>query len=364
MKVLVVTHTLSRSAGGLFYSVRELSENISNLPNIDLEVIGLEDIFFDEDIPNWINVKTKSFKKLNFLSKFGFSFSFLFYVLKAKPDIIHLHGIWNFASFVIFLKSFFFKGAIVISPRGMLDKWILKKGYLKKMLYWNLIEKHLLQRASCIHCLNDSEKISVLEVLPSVKTKVLPNGVQQLPPYSYNQLNLKSKKMIFLSRIDSKKGVMELVKAWNSMENLYDWTLEIYGWGDSEYLSKVKSCISNQVAVKIFGPVYGQQKIDVLKSASAFILPSYSEGLPMAVLEAWSYGIPVLMTQECNIPIGFTSGAAIQIHLDTLANDLTTFLQLSSEELERLSVISRELVAENFLWKNISTEMVELYRTI
>jgi hypothetical protein len=42
-------------------------------------------------------------------------------------------------------------------------------------------------------------------------------------------------------------------------------------------------------------------------------LPSFSEGLPMSVLEAWSYGLPVVMTPECNLPEGFACGAALEI---------------------------------------------------
>ncbi len=50
-----------------------------------------------------------------------------------------------------------------------------------------------------------------------------------------------------------------------------------------------------------------------LRSCDAFILPSFSEGLPMVVLEAWAYGKPVLMTPECNLPEGFAANAAIRI---------------------------------------------------
>jgi poly(glycerol-phosphate) alpha-glucosyltransferase len=55
---------------------------------------------------------------------------------------------------------------------------------------------------------------------------------------------------------------------------------------------------------KVFfvGPKYGVEKEDFLKDSDLFILPSFSEGLPIAVLEAWANKIPVLMTENCNIP--------------------------------------------------------------
>jgi hypothetical protein len=46
----------------------------------------------------------------------------------------------------------------------------------------------------------------------------------------------------------------------------------------------------------------GADKNAALAHANAFILPSYSEGLPMTVLEAWANGLPVFMTRECNLP--------------------------------------------------------------
>ena len=54
----------------------------------------------------------------------------------------------------------------------------------------------------------------------------------------------------------------------------------------------------------------------LLQEVDAFILPSFSEGLPMSVLEAWAYQLPVVMTDFCNLPEGFEAGAAIRIEPD------------------------------------------------
>jgi len=69
-----------------------------------------------------------------------------------------------------------------------------------------------------------------------------------------------------------------------------------------------------------FGPAFGEEKEELLRSASAFILPSFSEGLPMSVLEAWAYGLPVVITPECNLPEGFAFQAALEIRNGGMGN--------------------------------------------
>jgi poly(glycerol-phosphate) alpha-glucosyltransferase len=108
--------------------------------------------------------------------------------------------------------------------------------------------------------------------------------------------------------------------------------------------------------------VYGEAKDAAFRYASAFVLPSFSEGLPMSVLEAWSYGLPVFMTEACGLSEGFTSGAAIEITTDpeTMAD---RFIPLLSDEAS-LSVIGqrgKNLVAQHFTWERAATAMREVY---
>ena len=61
------------------------------------------------------------------------------------------------------------------------------------------------------------------------------------------------------------------------------------------------------------GPQFDTAKRASYRNSEAFVLPSFSEGLPMAVLEAWSHGKPVLMSSGCNLPQGFSANAALRI---------------------------------------------------
>ena len=86
----------------------------------------------------------------------------------------------------------------------------------------------------------------------------------------------------------------------------------------------------------------------------------------MAVLEAWSYGKPVLMTPECNLPEGFAANAAIRIQptVGSIDQGLQELFRLPSSELCSLGANGRRLVSERFTWPKIAAEMKSVYEWV
>jgi len=111
------------------------------------------------------------------------------------------------------------------------------------------------------------------------------------------------------------------------------------------------------------GPCFGPEKDALLRRADAFILPSLSEGLPMAVLEAWAYAKPVLMTPECNLPEGFAAGAAIRIdpNAGAIARGLRDLFSAPGSALRAMGWAGRALVEERFTWPKIAQDMKAVY---
>lgn len=83
----------------------------------------------------------------------------------------------------------------------------------------------------------------------------------------------------------------------------------------------------------------------------------------MAVLEAWSYGLPVLMTDACNLEKGFEVNAAIRIEPETksVAQGLRTLIALSEEKRQAMSKNAVSLVKSDFDWSVCATEMMSVY---
>jgi glycosyltransferase involved in cell wall biosynthesis len=131
--------------------------------------------------------------------------------------------------------------------------------------------------------------------------------------------------------------------------------------------ARPSSFVSSAAAdVLFYGPAFGKEKEAILRSADAFILPSFSEGLPMSVLEAWAYGLPVVMTPECNLPEGFASGAALEIRSGegSFQGGMRTLIEMTNHERAAMGMSGRRLVEDRFTWPKVAAQMKALYEEV
>jgi len=143
----------------------------------------------------------------------------------------------------------------------------------------------------------------------------------------------------------------------------------IAGWDDGRHEGEVRQLVRElgvEQSVQFVGPQFDLDKSAAYRRADAFILPSFSEGLPMDVLEAWSYGKPVLMTDACNLSIGFDHGAAIKLNTnrDRMAAALMRMAMVSDGELRRIGEAGRILVEKNYTWERVASEMQSVYEWV
>jgi poly(glycerol-phosphate) alpha-glucosyltransferase len=143
------------------------------------------------------------------------------------------------------------------------------------------------------------------------------------------------------------------------------WVLVIAGWGDRKYEADLEKVIREtglQHQIRLLGPLFDVEKERVMRYARAFILPSFSEGLPMAVLEAWSFALPVFMTRYCNLTEGFKAAAAFEIEVDPAAMAACIGSVLADDRVLRAAgQRGRELIERCFTWATVSEQFAAVY---
>jgi glycosyltransferase involved in cell wall biosynthesis len=377
IQVSEIVTSVSRDAGGLFYSVKSLVQAIASENSVELEVLGLNDKFTSEDRPQWSPIHPRTFS-VQGPRAYGYSRNLRQAVMESNSEILHSHGIWMYPSKVVLQWWKKNRKPYLISPHGMLDPWALKNSAWKKALVNVLFQREHLERAACLHSLGASETQSMRALGLKQPICQIPNGVDLPKPGLASeapwakQLKPSDRVLFYLGRLHPKKGLTALVKAFCRVQksgnsSAKDWYLAIAGWdqgGHEESLKKIAQAEGMDERILFTGPLFNQEKSNAFSGSTAFVLPSYSEGLPVAVLEAWSHSLPVLMTPECNLPEGFAKGAALQIStdLDSLTRSLESFFQGDPAEHRAMGSKGRALVEESFSWAQIAKNMTAVYR--
>ncbi len=292
-------------------------------------------------------------------------------------DLLHTHGLWMYPSVAAEAWRRRTERPTVVAPHGMLDPWALRNSAWKKRLAGLLYEGAHLRRSSCITALCESEYRAIRSHGLRNPVAVIPNGVDlpeepvQGQPDWAEPLPQGSRVLLFLGRIHPKKGLVNLLHAWSAVQRrdptgAESWQLVVAGWdqgGHQAVLEGLAADLGVTRTVHFVGPQFEENRAASLGRADAFVLPSFSEGLPMAVLEAWSYELPVLMTLECNLPEGFVSGAAMELkpEVGSIADGLARCFDLRDEERRTIGRRGRALVESRFTWTAVAEEMRAVY---
>lgn len=176
------------------------------------------------------------------------------------------------------------------------------------------------------------------------------------------------KYVLFAGTLNKRKGYSDLIEAFSkiALQNK-DWKLVFAGNGELDNAKKMcdELNIADQVILK--GWVSGKNKTELFQHASIFCLPSYAEGFPMAVLDAWAYGLPVVTTPVGGLPdvlihknnaMIFTPGK-----IQELAENLSE-LMVDSTLREKLSKASLNLSREVFHINTISAQLGDYYKKL
>ena len=113
----------------------------------------------------------------------------------------------------------------------------------------------------------------------------------------------KKKQILYAGTVNARKGYADMIKAFAFIAKKYpDWQIVFAGNGETNRGKELAEELKITKQTVFLGWINGDTKDKAFKEASVFCLPSYAEGFPMAVLDAWAYGLPVITTPVGGIP--------------------------------------------------------------
>lgn len=366
MRIGLLSAWASRLGGGVFEAVVAHAAMLRRLGHEPL-VFALEDAHSADDRARFAGCEVVA-APVSGPRQIGYAPALLPALRAARLDLLHLHGIWMYPSLAGARWAEASGRPYVISPHGMLDPWITSRGRAKKKVARIGYERRSWRAAHAFHALTGAEAADIArETGRSDAIEIVANPV---PPAVAPALPAPDRPFVLaLGRVHPKKNLIALIDAWaRSAAPGAGWELVIAGWGEAADVAALEARLAagDAPGVRFVGPAYGEVKASLLAHARFFALPSFSEGLPMAVLEAWAAGTPSIMTEGCNLPEGFAGGAALRTGTDPseIAATLDAAVAMPALAHAAMADAARALAAGRFSLDAIATRWDAIYRRL
>lgn len=378
MKTIFLTPSVSRELGGIYEIERNLAQSLAAKASVDIEVVGLRDDHTAQDLPSWEPLTPHIVPTVG-PDVFGYAPELNGVLQDLDGDLLHLHVLWMYTSVASLQWSRRTGKPHIVTINGMLDPWAVRNSRWKKRIAGWLYENRNLRSAACLQVNTKMEYEAVREYGIETPVCIIPNGVTlpegsfpDHPPWS-DSIPADRNVLLFLGRIHPKKGLDRLLRGWKQVKEATPdgspWALAVVGWDDGGHLPSLKRYVEKKNlsdSVFFLGPMFGDDKEAAYHHADAFILPSHSEGLPMAVLEAWSHRLPVLMTHGCNLPNAFEVNAALSISTDPskIRDGLKRLFEMGGTERRSVGRRGRNLVEQRYTWSHVANQLRRVYKWI
>ena len=380
MKVLHVAASLSEEWGGPIPVVKGLTEMLAR-KGVEVSIFAPLKQGAQDEIVRPKGAEVRLFKQ-DLLSKIWTAHSSALAKALHREiggfDLVHIHEIWHYPHFATYRAAKKATKPYIVTIHGALDPWCLNFKRFKKKTYAALIQRRILNGAAAIHAIYQEEAKHVRAFGVESPVTVIPNGInpeefQGLPAREEMERmypDLEGKRvLLFLGRIHPKKGLGILARAFSKIimgrENVH---LVIAGPDSEGYQIQVEKALASEgiTGMTTFtGTLTGKEKLAALSRADIFVLPSYSEGFSIAILEAMICSLPVIITHQCHFleVADAKAGIVIDPDPDQLADAITKLLD-DAKLREGMGCNGKRLVMERFTWDKIAGRMIELYKNV
>ena len=292
-------------------------------------------------------------------------------------DLVHVHLPFVYPTMAAANVAFKFNKPLFYHQRGVFDPARLKFRALKKWIYLALIEKPILKRATTLIALTNAELNSYRMLGIKTPCDIIPNGIDVpnlISPALSQEGWLRSlgvkpthKVILFIGRLHPIKGADRLLDAFMSIANEIPDAFLIMAGPDEcgirqGFLDRINK-LNLAKRISFPGMVEGNEKRMLFQRANLFCLPSDAEGFSMAILEALSNEVPVMISPGCHFDEVEVAGAGWIVDANVRAMTEALQVCLSNEtHLHEWGINGRRLVESKYNWDSITERMVLTYK--
>ncbi|WP_336003372.1 glycosyltransferase family 4 protein [Halorientalis halophila] len=279
------------------------------------------------------------------------------------PEVVHVHTAIRFsfyrsAFFVLFAKYVWGSKVILHVHGSTFDEFLETDSVLV-----SLLQRAVFGAVDDVIVLSDSWREVVSKHVTEADIHVVPNAIT-LDAYD-PQFTADPVRLVFVSNLVPRKGVSELLDALDELERTVERPFRVDIAGDGPLAAEVQAFVADRDYVTYHGYVSEERKRELLAKGSVFVLPTYAEGLPIAMLEGMASGNAIVSTAVGAIPevIDEDNGLLVEPgDEEALVSALATLIR-DPERTEAMARRNREACASDYTWERLTRNLLDVYES-
>lgn len=291
------------------------------------------------------------------------------FIEKKGNIVVHIHGAFlpRFYTATKFLQQH--KIPFIITPHSSYNDVMMKKNAVVKNLYFTFFEKHVLNKASKIHLLGQTEWNGLDKIYHNRKSTIIPYGFQRkikepvIEKFPVFTVAYCGRFSVF------SKGLDILLEGFANFHALHPASkLVIIGDGkEKDMLVSLATKLNIENALLFTGSLFGNDKVNLLKQCHVFAHPSRTDGIPATIVEAASLGLPCIVSTATNTGDYITEFDAGYTMQNLSAPEFSQGLQIMHERIMHkneqpvLKQNAFDMIDKVFNWKNILNQFDHIY---
>lgn len=350
---ILVVGALPPPSGGMETIVEQISS--MKFPDVNINIMNV--------------AKTKLIKSDLVFNTINFAYrciKLFFIIMLLNPKVVHFHfsthfGFWQPKIWQRICKWFHTK-TIMHMHGGGFDSFYKSLSIKKK----NSV-KNTFKNCDKVIVLSSIWEKYYSKFITTKNIIVLPNAIDQniIHKYKYHRAKSGCKKLLFVGRIERQKGIYELLEAMKQL-NTKNIHLDIMGAFQNNE-SSIKQYVEEnglKDRINFLGTIQGNDRFKYYNGADVFVLPSHYEALPMTILEAMAFGLPIISTKVGSIPEVVKSENGILIEPNDVVNLKKSIELMVGSKIQKYQIPNVELVKKNFSLKQYSQKLNNIYNIL